>query len=272
MTQKAVTPRIIRIWSTPDPRRVVAIAARMTYSNIPVDQLQDKLTDAEIDRSVKAILERRHYSVLRHVSFSFAVTGVGRAFSHQLVRHAAGHAYEQRSQHYRTEKDFDYVLPGTVELAGQQESYVDFMSWAQDYYDELMKAGVPKEDARQVLPNAVETHLIWTANLEGIVNFVKARACRVNTQEIKSIASLVRREVIKDIPEAAPYLGPTCLTQGVCYEGQKFFTACNKPWQTPTVLWTPEFPKKIQLVGVGGEQAEVDGLSTYAVNKKPHDV
>ncbi len=272
MAQQAVKPRIIRIWTTPDPRRVIAVAARMTYSNTPVDQLQDKLTEEEIDRSVKAILERRHYSVLRHVSFSFAVTGVGRAFSHQLVRHAAGHAYEQRSQHYRKEKDFDYVLPGTVEFAGQQEAYADFMEWAQDFYDELMKSGVPKEDARQVLPNATETHLIWTANLEGIVNFVKARACRVNTEEIKQIASQVRREVLKDIPEMAKYLGPTCLTQGMCFEGEKFFKECNTPWQTPCVLWTPEFPKNIRLVGVGGEETTVDGLSTYATNKKPHDV
>jgi len=269
---KKVAPKVIRIWSTPDPRRVIAIAARMTYSNIPVDQLQDKLNEDEIGRSVNAILERRHYSVLRHVSFSFAVTGVGRAFSHQLVRHAAGHAYEQRSQHYRTEKDFDFVLPGTVVQMGQQEPYEDFMEWAQDFYDELMKSGVPKEDARQVLPNATETHLIWTANLEGLVNFIKARACRVNTDEIKTIASMARKEILKDIPEMAKYLGPTCLTQGMCFEGKKFFTHCNMPWQTPTVLWTPEFPKKIELVGVGGEVAEVDGLSTFSMNSKLRDV
>lgn len=251
--KKITVPTVKLLWSTPDPRRVVGIAGRMTYSAMDVNKLTENLGEEEIAKTVKAILERRHYSVLRHVSFMFSVSGVSRAFSHQLVRHAVGHAYEQRSQHYRTERNFSSVIPKVINedehIAGP---YMEFMEQAQEMYDFLMSEGVTKDDARFVLPNAVETQLVWTANLEGLVNFIKARSCRVNTPEIMAVAIATRKIVVDLFPEMKNFLGPTCFTQGMCFEGPKFYSICNKPWKSPTVLWTPEFPLVIELVGIGG--------------------
>lgn len=254
---KISIPKVNLLWSTPDPRRVIAIAGRMTYSNKHVDQLADDLNEKEIASTIAAVLERHHLSVLRHVVFMFSVSGVSRAFSHQLVRHNIGHAYEQRSQHYRTEKDFNLIMPGTLDDASE-EDYVKHAQQAQDLYDKMIAAGIPKDDARFILPNGVETMMVWTANLEGILNFVQARACRVNTPEIMQVAIMVRKIVLEQFPEMKKFLGPTCFTRGVCYEGKKFYTDCMKPWRTPTVLWTPRFPLEIELVGVGGSLKIID--------------
>lgn len=263
---KISIPKVNLLWSTPDPRRIVAIAGRMTYSAMDVNKLTENLKEEEIARTVKAILERRHYSVLRHVSFMFSVSGVSRAFSHQLVRHNIGHAYEQRSQHYRTEKDFASVIPETVNNI-DPGPYMEFMESAQEMYDYLMARGIPKDDARFVLPNAVETQLVWTANLEGLVNFIKARACRVNTPEIMQVAVMVRKIVLEHFPEMKMFLGPTCFTQGVCFEGEKFYKQCNKPWASPAILWDPEFPKRIEFVGIGGQLHVLDTTRTFKIVK-----
>lgn len=247
---KVKEPDVQLVWNTPDPRKVIAIAARMTYSAKPVNELMDKLKEEEIAKSVKAILERRHYSVLRHVSFMFTVSNVSRAFSHQLVRHTAGHAYEQRSQHYRTEKNPNVVVPKSLKSKGVEESYVASAVVAFNEYEHMMDEGVPKDDARFILPNGIETQLVWTANLEALLNFIKARACRVNTPEIMSVAIKVRKIILEIIPEASEYMGPTCLTQGVCFEGDKFYKECNMPWKSPAVLWRPDFPKRIELISV----------------------
>ena len=46
-----------------------------------------------------------HYSPFEHVVFTFAVTGVSRSLSHQLVRHRIA-SYSQRSQRYINEAAF----------------------------------------------------------------------------------------------------------------------------------------------------------------------
>lgn len=249
-------PSLKLLWSTPEPRRVIAVAARMTYSARSVETLMEDLTEAEVARSVRAILERRHYSVLRHVVLMFALWGVSRAFSHQLVRHTAGHAYEQRSQHYRTEHDFNIITPHFDPKTTQQ--YMDLATSAQAFYDQAVARGVQRDDARFGLPNGVETQLVWTANLEALLNFIRARACRVNTPEIMRVAVDVRKVVIGLIPELSRFAGPTCLTQGMCFEGDKFYKECRTPWASPAVLWRPDFPKNVEVIGVGGRKVNLN--------------
>lgn len=263
-------PEVRLLWSTPDPRRQVAIAARMTYSRHDVLTIAEGLTEDEVSKSVNAVLERRHLSCLRHVVYMFTVSGVSRAFSHQLVRHNVGHAYEQRSQHYRVEKDPRYVKPKSIKSSVHQAAYSHALGQSEAYYNFLVGEGIPREDARMLLPNATETQLVWTANLEGILNFVQARACRVNTDEIMQVAIQVRRIVSDTFPEMAKYLGPTCFTRGVCYEGEKFYKQCNCPWRSPTVLWRPNFPAVIELVEVGGTAAIVDYPDLLRMYQEAH--
>lgn len=251
-------PHVIKLWSTPDSRRAVAIAARNCYTDLGLEELSENLTEAEIAKSVRAVLERRHTSCMRHAVFMFGVGNVSRSLSHQLVRHAVGHAYEQRSQHYRLEHGFDFVVPDTVRGEFGEE-FAAAMEADQQLYDRLVAGGVPRDDARAVLPNACVTQLVWTANLEAVMNFCRARLCRVNTPEITSVAAQVRRLVLQEFPELQQFLGPTCWTTGVCYEGPKFSAQCNAPWKTPCVLWTPSFPAEITLVGVGKDRTKILG-------------
>ena len=245
------TPTVKYICSTPNPRRVAAIAARMTYSPRSVETLTENITNEEISASVKAILEKRHFSCLRHVTYTFSVSGVSRALSHQLVRHTVGHSFEQRSQHYRVEEDPSYIEPPTIEHnASASVEYQMGLMDAETTYRRLRQRGVPKEDARMILPNGIETQLLWSCNLEAIYNFIKTRACRVNCSEIISVATQVRKLVLIDFPEIGPYLGPTCFSQGLCFEGQKYYKVCNLPWKTPSILWTPKFPEEIEWIGV----------------------
>lgn len=268
---KRVTPFVKKIWATPDPRRAVAVAARVCYTNRPVETLSDSLSEAEIAKSVKAVLDHHHTSTLRHAVYMFAIGGVSRTFSHQLVRHGPGNAYEQRSQHYRTEKDFNFFQPETIsgEVAGFYEGAIHD---GQTYYDYLLSHGVPKEDAREVLPNAVETTLVWTANLEAVVNFCRARCCRVNTEQIALVAAEVRKIVCADFPELRRHLGPTCWTQGVCFEGEKFFEQCKRPWQSPCVLWDEQFPFNQHLVYLGGGESFVTAPVKPTFGAMPEDV
>lgn len=265
MAQQSVFPKVALLWHSPEPRKIIARAARVCYSALPLSKLDESLTEGEIARLVQHILSVRHYSVLRHVIFAFSIEGASRSFLAQFSRHHVGVDIEVRSQHFRREKQFAYNLPDSVTNAtgedgkDAEEIYIRHMEQSQEVYDDLIALGVDKSEARQVLPNACESQMVCTMNLNAAMNIISQRACRLNTPEILNVAVQMRKLIGGVMPEALAFLGPTCWSQGICFEGEKFFKACNLPWQTPTVLWTRDFPQRITLVGVRGRKAEIPG-------------
>ncbi|HEY3426579.1 MAG TPA: FAD-dependent thymidylate synthase, partial [Negativicutes bacterium] len=95
---------------TPEPERAVAMAARLCYSPVGADQLIETMTAEQIAKLVKKIVTMGHLSTLEHVTFTFAIEGISRVLTHQLVRHRLA-SYSQQSQRYVSEHDFEYVVP-----------------------------------------------------------------------------------------------------------------------------------------------------------------
>ena len=84
---------------TKNPERIVAQSARLCYSASGIDELNEKLTDESIIKLIKKIIKLGHYSVLEHATFTFAIEGISRVTSHQLVRHRIA-SFSQQSQRY----------------------------------------------------------------------------------------------------------------------------------------------------------------------------
>ena len=85
----------------PDAVSIVAAAARLCRRPTTIQDLAHRtIPRREEIKLVKTILRSRHLSCLRHVNLVFGIEGVSRSFSHQMVRHTAGHSYEQQSQHF----------------------------------------------------------------------------------------------------------------------------------------------------------------------------
>ena len=136
---------------TPDPAWVVEQAASVCYDSTPTREC----------KLVMQCYRSGHHSVLEHASFTFKISGISRACSHQLVRRRMA-SYSQRSQRYCDEDGFGYVTPPSIELS----SYHDSIENALDEYVHLKNSmGRPAEDARYVLPNACVTAIYVTMNL-----------------------------------------------------------------------------------------------------------
>ena len=205
----------------------MALAARLCYTQgMTIAALNDKLTDEACEKLVKKILQNKHLSVLEHAVFTFGVEGVSRNFSHQLVRHR-NTSYEQQSLHYTLAGDNMEVAmpPGLTEEQKTRWKVVKDLCFAE--YKKLVDAGVPREEARHLLPSGVETRLVMTANLRQWLHFVELRACVVNCHEIIVVAQKVKKLLQEQMPYLKESLGPTCWTQGTCHEGKKF---CGSPW------------------------------------------
>jgi len=204
---------------TPDPERTVAAAARLCYSSIGAADLFNSLKDDEVAHLLAHLVESRHESPVEHVTFTFAIEGISRACSHQLVRHRIA-SYSQKSQRYVREEHFDYIVPPSIASdAGAKRRFEETMAAIQAAYNDLLKL-VPPEDARYVLPNACETKIVATFNARSLFNFFRLRCCRRAQWEIRELACAMREEVRRVAPRLFALAGPSCETEGVCYEGR----------------------------------------------------
>ena len=99
---------------TPEPEKMVAVAARLCYSPVGTEQLLEDLSDEEVNKLVRFVVKSGHLSTTEHIYFTFAVEGVSRAMTHQLVRHRLA-SYNQQSQRYvKFHGNYEYIIPPSV--------------------------------------------------------------------------------------------------------------------------------------------------------------
>ena len=123
---------------TPEPDKVVAQAGKLCYSAVGVDEITQKLTEEEIARYVNMLASIGHESPLEHVSFTFAIEGISRACTHQIVRHRIA-SYSQQSQRYVKLEQFEYIIPPAIESNPEAKRiFIETMERDQKAYDELV--------------------------------------------------------------------------------------------------------------------------------------
>ena len=99
---------------TLNPEETIACAGKLCYSKVGVNQIAEKQSEEDIDRFVNMLSSIGHESPLEHASFTFAVEGISRACSHQLVRHRMA-SYSQQSQRYVDLKNtYEYITPPVI--------------------------------------------------------------------------------------------------------------------------------------------------------------
>lgn len=146
------------------------------------------------------LLKMGHYSVLEHAYATFRISDVSRSFTHQLVRHRLC-SYTQQSQRYVDESRFNYIEPASIKNNPKAHSaFIRFIEDAKRIYLELQKLGIKNEDARFVLPNAVESQIVVTANLREWRHIIGLRGNPDAQWEIREVAI----EVLKILQKYAP--------------------------------------------------------------------
>lgn len=136
---------------TPGAERLIERAGRTAYQSFR------HLQDGSEKTFIRKITKKGHGSVLEHAYATFEISGVSRVFTHQLIRHRLC-SFTQRSQRYVDERDMNYIEPDSVSNNEEAHSvFIEFMESARKSYGRLKELGIRNEDARFVLPNAVET-------------------------------------------------------------------------------------------------------------------
>src|SRR5256884_609277 len=154
--------------------------------------------NAQGQRYLDNIKVQGHGSVLEHATVSLHLYGISRSLTHELVRHRAGFAISQLSQRYVDGRVLRFVMrsefaadPELRRLAESQfdESAELYERVAQDLLarqegGDTLLSGEAKRDrrkkgnqaAREMLPNATETVMIWSGNMRGLRHVIEMRA------------------------------------------------------------------------------------------------
>lgn len=233
---------------TPEPEKVISMAAKLCYSQVGVDEIEQNLTQESINKFLNMLVSIGHESPIEHVTFTFGIEGISRSCSHQIVRHRIA-SFSQQSQRYVKLDQFEYIIPPEIEKNEEAKKiFIESMNKCQEDYDKLVEIlfkkhyqdlldkGVSEkkaksqaekksiEDARYVFPNACETKMVFTINARSLYNFFHHRCCERAQWEIRELAT----EMLKLVREVAPTLfsnvGPSCLN-GPCPEGNM---SCGK--------------------------------------------
>lgn len=205
-------------------RQMIYTACRTCYSEQPPDEIWSEVTSGQVsDRKMQRLIERvvasGHHSTIEHIVFSFAISGVSRTMTHQLVRHRIGVAFDQQSQRYVSFQDPQFIVPESV--SGKPEAcelVTGLVERAAETYQQLLQMGVPAEDARFVFPQGVGTALVMTVNLRELIHMCGLRLCTLAQWEIREVFKQVRREVLDVSPFLGRMLTPHCVHEGFCTE------------------------------------------------------
>ena len=227
---------------TKDGEMTIAQAGKLCYSPVGVDEIKETLDEESIGKYVKMLSDLGHFSPLEHVSFTFAIEGVSRVLTHQLVRHRIA-SYSQQSQRYVKLDDFQYIIPPEIKenpeakeifieaMEADRQAYFKLVDALFDKnYEKMLKKGYSEkkarsqaekasiEDARYVFPNACETKIVLTMNARTLIHFFTVRCCNRAQWEIRNMADEMLKLVKNIYPALFSSVGPGCVN-GPCPEG-----------------------------------------------------
>lgn len=191
---------------------LVEFSGRVCYMSFGVRQ--SPRTNQEY---ILNLIDSGHGSVLEHMSWTFIASGVSRGFTHQLVRHRAGFSYSQLSQQYYDESDADFVAPPSLKkdtplfrkwvkaMSSSLKLYRELIASAQKMsissaFSDKEKLRELRTTARSILPNAIETKIVFTANARAIRNFLIARGAIEGDWEMRDVSSQILNIVKRDAP------------------------------------------------------------------------
>ncbi|MEE9202881.1 MAG: FAD-dependent thymidylate synthase, partial [Dehalococcoidia bacterium] len=192
-------------------------------SPLPTRQLMDRETPQEAAKLINRLISAGHLSPLEHASFTFSLEGISRVTSHQLVRHRLA-SYTQRSQRYVRMGEPKFVTPPSLSATPELRSrFEDGVRAAFGLYSELVEAGVAEEDARYLLPSAMETEVVMTMNARELIAASALRLCPRAQWEIVALFEEIKAETTKVASTIGNALKPKCYKLGYCDE----FRSCG---------------------------------------------
>lgn len=182
---------------TPNAEDVIEKACRTCY--LSFHRYDPPRSTEEL---IKKVIRKGHHSVLEHATATFRIKGGSRVFTHEMVRHRlmSPSQESQRYVEYGKTKEYEFVIPPIVENSRFKDGFEKKALELEELYSDMVKEGIPKEDARYILPNATVSEIVISANFRELRHIFEVRCHSRAHWEIREICL----EMLKIMKEKAP--------------------------------------------------------------------
>jgi flavin-dependent thymidylate synthase len=195
---------------SPDPAR--AAANLLVFTKQTRLKLTPNLMSEVENWSDMAIMKELEYmaktipSSWEFVTYTFLITGVTRAFTHQFVRTRTG-SYAQQTMRVLEMDEWTYGTGPSIAGNEHLESLYDLEMKAIDTtYKQLLADGAKAEDARGILPTNIHTNIVAKFDLRTFSDTQRKRASVRTQGEYRDVLNGMRAVVLAAHPWAAMFI------------------------------------------------------------------
>jgi thymidylate synthase (FAD) len=213
-------------------------ARRLMQAEINTGELTDEtVLEAKTRAFIEEQLTRGHYGPLEHPQITFSVEGVSRVTMAQITRHrhltfdiqsmryadfaeqkikvpATLLSDEQRHERYPHVYDEDGFHfnrdEGVFEMSEEKRrhwryAFVALREDCREFYEYMVEAGIPKEDARFLLPLGTTVNMTFSGNARTFLHLLDMRR-KANAQwEIRELSEALLDELFEWCPYTFEY-------------------------------------------------------------------
>jgi len=177
---------------------VAAVSIDHMFSHL--DTVSTEL-DEKVANMIHKFINRGHWGVFEHPTITVAVENISRSCMAQLTRHRHI-SFDVQSMRYVEFEDASYVTPPS--LAETEKAYDFEQAMSIDAYNTAVESGIPKEDARMMLPIGTTVNLTMTLNLRTLFHVANLR--------VKANAQWEIRELTEQLLDEARNWAPISMT------------------------------------------------------------
>ena len=205
--------KLVRV--TPEAEQHIAYCARVSN---PKNQ-----SNQGFEGLLKYCIKNQHWSIFEHAFVTLEIN-TSLAIATQILRHRS-FTFQQFSQRYADSTELQLELPipelRRQDTKNRQNSTDDLpadvsisfnvkieehFKQAIEIYQDMLNAGVAKESARFVLPQATQTRLYMSGSVRSWIHYIDLRSAHGTQSEHKQIAEQCKCIMASEFPTIASAL------------------------------------------------------------------
>lgn len=171
--KKIFKPTAKIISYTLEGEKICASAAKISTTPGNSIELFESSVSSESNRKlIQKVLGSGHVSIIEHVVFTIAFTNVSAVVEQYFIESRLA-SFTVKSRRYVDYSNQGFYLP--EELNNKElDKYVGYMEMLFEAYEKLVEIGIPKEDARFILPYSFNSNFYCTLNARELMHIISS--------------------------------------------------------------------------------------------------
>jgi len=162
---------------------------------------ENKITKESSPKFVKMLIDSGHHAMIEFGDIIVKFI-TNRGVTHEIVRHRLSSFAQESTRYVRYDKSMEFIKPVWFDECTPYDIDVfkNFLVDAELTYKNLLDLGWRPEQAREVLPNALKTEIVWKANIREWRHIFNLRCSKASHPQIRSLLLPLLKELKEKLP------------------------------------------------------------------------